>query len=153
MNEVVSTINQLDNNDKNVGTSGERMRSTLDISFSTSSLLLLPIFCDLDMCLSFCSVTKTQMGIWMKRWPNEWNDVGIWIGKTCQKKGWLVIMKLRGCCYSSAIFFMFLWFICCLQVMSSVLHSSWFERCLALIDLVFYVIFGHGALWRVAIAI
>jgi hypothetical protein len=68
MNEVVSTINQLDNNnnDKNVGTSGERVQSTLDILFSTSSLLLLPMFCDLDSCLSFCSVNKTQMGIWMK---------------------------------------------------------------------------------------
>lgn len=65
MNEVVSTINQLDNNnnDKDVGTSGKRVRRTLDISFLTSPLLLLPLFCDLDPCLSFCNVNKPQMGI------------------------------------------------------------------------------------------
>jgi hypothetical protein len=148
MNEVVSTINQLDNNnnDKNVGTSGERVWHTLNISFSTSPLLLLPFFCDLDLCLSFCSVNKTQMGIWMKRWPNEWSDVGIWIGKKCQKKGWLVIMKLRGCCYSLVIFFMFLWLfvVCKWWVYFGILHGlnnvwHWLIWCFVLfLDVVCY---------------
>lgn len=47
-------------------------------------------------------------------------------------------MKLRSC-----FLYVFV-IICCLQVMSSILHSSWFERHSTLIDLVFCVIFRCG---------
>lgn len=48
----------------------------------------------------FFHVNKAQIKIWMKEYPNGWRAVGFWIGRKCQKKGRLVIMKLGGCCQS-----------------------------------------------------
>jgi hypothetical protein len=91
--------------------------------------------------------------VWTKlKWEFGWkydlmNEVmwGSGLAKNAKKKGWLVIMKFRGCCYS-AIFFMFLWLfvVCKWWVLFCILHDlkdvwHWSVWCFVLLlDMVHY---------------